>query len=66
MAVYNKYLFKVIVSEKMGPTFDTERRSRQGDPLSPYIFIICAKYLGHYINFMANQSKSGIGIRLCS
>lgn len=29
-----------------------------------YIFIICAKYLGRYIDFMSTQSKPGIGIRL--
>ena len=31
--------------EPFGPTRDI----RQGDPLSPYIFILCMKYLGHFI-----------------
>lgn len=56
--------FKVIVSGKMGLTFYPERDIRQDDPLSEYILNICAEYLGRYINFMENQAKSGIVIRL--
>lgn len=56
--------FKIIANEKMGPTFNLERGIRQGDPVSLYIFIVCAEYLGHYINFMGKQAKFEIGIRL--
>lgn len=40
---------KVIANGKMGPTFNMERGIRQGDPLSPYIFVICTEYLGRNI-----------------
>lgn len=56
--------FKIIINGKMRPIFNPERGMRQGNPLSLYIFIICTEYLGHYINYMANQGKFGIGIRL--
>lgn len=32
--------------------------------LSPYVFIICAEYLGRYTLFVAKQPKSGIFIKL--
>lgn len=38
----------------MGPTLNPKRGIEQGDPLSLYIFNICAEYLGSYINFMAD------------
>lgn len=48
----------------MGNRFTPERGIRQDDPRSCYTFIICAEYLGIYINFMENQPKSGIFIKL--
>lgn len=39
-----------------------ERVIWQGDLISPSIFIMCAKYLGRYMHFIANVPKSCIGI----
>lgn len=48
----------------MQPRFVAERGIQQDDPLFPYLFVICAEHLGRYINFMGNQKRSGIGIKL--
>lgn len=37
---------RLIANGKKGPTFNPERAIRQGDPLSPHIFIIGTEYLG--------------------
>lgn len=50
--------FKVIINIRKGASFALERGIRQGDPLSPYRFIVCTEYLGKYINFMAKSTKT--------
>ena len=44
----------------MSESFSLNGGCRQGDPVSPYIFIICAKILGKMIR--KNQDIRGISI----
>lgn len=44
--------FKVIVNGKTRQSFQLEQRIRQGNPIPPYIFIICGEHLGRYFHFM--------------
>ena len=39
----------VIVNNKPTPWFSIERGCRQGDPISPYIFLLCGEILAHMI-----------------
>ena len=39
----------VIVNNKPTPWFPIERGCRQGDPISPYIFLLCGEILAHMI-----------------
>lgn len=45
----------MIVNSKTGNTFQLERDIIQGDPIYPYIFIMCAEYLERFIHFMSNH-----------
>lgn len=37
--------FNVTVNGNLANSFQPEQRIRQGDPILPYIFIICPEYL---------------------
>ena len=54
--VQNSALYKF-----MSESFYLKRGCRQGDPISPYIFILCAEILGKMIK--QNKNIKGIKIR---
>lgn len=42
--------YSVIVNRKLGRSFNSSSKLRQGDPLSPYFFLICVECLSVLIN----------------
>lgn len=53
----------MLVNTKPMISFIKERYMWEGDPISLYIFIICAEYLDRHIHFMATKKGKGIGIK---
>ncbi len=57
---YNNIKSRVIVNGHLSSWLDIERGCRQGDPLSPYIFVICAEILALLIKI--NPNIKGINV----
>ena len=53
----------VMVNGKISDWFSITRGCRQGDPLSPYIFILCAEILAHMIR--KNKNIKGVKVGNC-
>ena len=65
MCIWTKVFYGRISSEAMrkgniSSFFSISRGCRQGNPLSPYIFIMCAKFLSNKVR--SNKSMKGIHI----
>ena len=49
--------YRVIVNEEQSECFFLSKRLRQGDPISPYLFILCVNVLSTML-FSAQQENS--------
>lgn len=46
-------MLTMLVNGKTGDAFHLKRRIRRGEPVSPYIFHLCAEYLVRIFHFMS-------------
>ncbi|KAL9668847.1 hypothetical protein QQ045_006387 [Rhodiola kirilowii] len=56
--------YKIRINDSISEAIIPKRGLRQGDPISPYLFIICMEWLTHAIN---NQQRQGCieGVKIC-
>ena len=59
--LYKNASSSVIINGNISRPFQIQRSCRQGDPLSPYIFVLCAEILASMIR--GNENIRGIQIR---
>jgi hypothetical protein len=55
--------FSVKVNKRLSPVFTPTQGIRQGDPMSPYLFLLCAEGLSSMLKFSSPQFLSK-GIRV--
>lgn len=56
--------FSVLVNGIPGEMFSPSREIRQGDPLSPYIFILCAEILAQLLFQASRPEERLVGVSL--
>ena len=57
--------YSILINGEPNGFINPTRGIRQGDPLSPYIFILCMEALSHSLITASLRPKSRIGIKIC-
>ena len=55
--------FSVLINEAPEDFITPQRGIRQGDPMSPYLFILCADVLTHLMN-KAMEERALLGVKV--
>ena len=58
--------YSLLINNTPQGMFLPSRGIRQGDPLSPYLFLICMNVFTLKLSQLAYCPKSGVGIRVCA
>ncbi|CAM8966334.1 unnamed protein product [Rhodiola kirilowii] len=64
MACVRTVTYMIRVNDKLSEEFRPERGLRQGDPLSPYLFLVCAEWLAQKLRREQEKAKLE-GIKIC-
>ena len=56
--------YSLLINNEPSGFIKPSRGIRQGDPLSPYIFIICKELLANNLIKESLKNNSGIGVKL--
>jgi hypothetical protein len=65
MACVTSVKYQVRFNSEETEMFVPTRGLRQGDPLSPYLFLLCAEALSCMLN-QAENTRSLVGVKVCS
>ena len=57
--------YSLLINGEPSGLIKPSRGIRQGDPLSPYIFLLCMEALTNSLSIASRNPKGGIGIKIC-
>lgn len=64
MSYVKSLSYSVLMNGKTGEKFIASRRLRQGDSLSPYLFLICAEEFSRLLHFTKQEERIE-GVKVC-